>query len=129
MKINWSIALKAGLIGAAAGLVIGLLSRIPFLGCLIAPLGWVASTGAGVLYAYFSMQGGAKLEITDGAIGGAASGAIAGIVAPLVSGLLDLIFSHGSFFSMLGSAVVGIIVGAVLGAVGGLVFVLIKGKK
>ena len=129
MKINWSIALKAGLIGAAVGLVIGLLSRIPFLVCIVGPLGWVASAGAGVLYAYFTMQGGAKLEITDGAIGGAAAGAIAGVAAPLVSGLLNLIFSHGSFIGMLGSVLVGAIFGAALGAIGGLVYVVIKQKK
>jgi len=146
VNIRSSEAIRAGLIGAAAGFVIGVLSRIPFLGCIIAPLSWVAAVGAGVLYVYYVTGAGAQMEIVEGAVGGGLAGAIAGVARPLVQGVLNLIFgtvsAAGSFLggeggsglvtvgASVGSLILGVVAGAVsgaiLGAVGGLLYALIK---
>jgi hypothetical protein len=147
MKIDTSVATRAGLIGAVAGLVVGLLSRIPFLGCLIAPLGWIVALGTGALYVHFRTEGGGSVELPEGALGGGVAGAVAGGVQALVAGLLTLIFgavetASGLFgggslggtalsagftvVSVIAGVVGGVIVGAILGAVGGAVYAAIK---
>jgi uncharacterized protein YqgC (DUF456 family) len=147
MKIDTSVATRAGLIGAVAGLVVALLSRIPFLGCLVAPLGWVVALATGALYVHFRAERGGSVELAEGAVGGGVAGAVAGAVQSLVSGLLTLIFGAVDTASSLfggsdigGTAlaagvtiigvviglVVGAIIGAVLGAIGGAIYSAIK---
>ena len=67
MNFNQSVAIKAGLIGAAAGLVVALLGRIPFIGCIIAPLGWLVAVATGALYVYFA----GRVPVAEGAGSGA----------------------------------------------------------
>jgi len=150
MKFDSSVAIKAGLIGAAAGLLVALIGRIPFIGCIVAPLAWLVAVASGVLYVYFAISGGAKVELVEGALGGGIAGGIAGLVNGLVSGVLTLAFGAvGTAASLIGggelgsaalstganvagvivSMVGGAVAGVVLGAIGGLVFALIKGAK
>ena len=123
MKVDTSVALKAGVIGAVAGLVAALIVRIPVLGCLVSWLGFIVALATGALYVYFASG---KVEIAEGAAGGALAGAIAGAVNSLISGILGLIFDEQGFFSLIISIVIGAVGGAVLGAVGGLVYAAIK---
>jgi len=150
MNFNSSIAIRAGLIGAAAGFVVAILGRIPFLGCLIAPLGWLVAVGAGVLYVHFATTGGAAVQIAEGAVGGAVSGGVAGLVQALISGVLTILFgavraaSNALGQGEIGSAAIGAgasllavvfaiiggtVFGAILGAVGGLVYAALKSQK
>ena len=145
MKFNQPIAIKAGLIGAAAGFVVALLGRIPFIGCIIAPLGWVVAVATGALYVYYA----GKVEISEGAVGGGIAGGIAGLVNALISGVLSLLFGAVqatsslfgggevgeaalgagiSFVAVIIAIIVGAIAGAVLGAIGGGVYAAIKGQ-
>jgi hypothetical protein len=150
MNFNSSIAVKAGLIGAAVGFVLAILGRIPFLGCIINPLFWLVAVGAGVLYVHFATSGGAAVQIAEGAVGGAVAGGISGLVHALVRDVLRLIFGAvGAASRLLGgasgqglaveagfgivAAIIGIIggtvFGAILGAVGGLVYAALKNQK
>ena len=149
MNFNKSVALKAGLYGAIAGVVLALLSRIAFLACIIGPFGWVIAVGTGVLYTYYASQE-ATVEIQEGAVGGAIAGAIAAAAQAVVSGILALIFGTvqaassmigsgdaGSAAVMAGATVIGIIIGlvvgaiigAILGAIGGGGYAFIKNRK
>ena len=149
MKVNTSLALRAGLIGAAAGLVLAVLTRIPFLGCLFCWIGPVLSLAIGALYVHFAIGEGATVDIAEGALGGTIAGAIAGGVNSLVSGVLTLVFGTvGTVSNLLGGEgesaiagivgtvggaimgmIVGIIVGIAAGAVGGAVYAAIKRRE
>jgi hypothetical protein len=143
MKINTSVALKAGLIGAVAGVVFALLTNlIPFLACVACWVGPVIGLATGALYVHF--LGGA--EIGEGAVGGALSGAIGGAGSGLTSGILSLLgVAASAATSLLGGEagaaagttgggiagffiglLSGIVGGAVLGAIGGLAYAAIK---
>jgi hypothetical protein len=127
MKINMPIAVRAGLIGAAASVVAALLTRIPFLGCLLGWLGTVVALAIGALYVYLRRE---KVDLVEGAAGGAVAGAIAGAVYAFLRGLLDMIFSHGGFFgALLLPLILGIIFGAIAGAIGGLIWAAITGSR
>jgi len=142
VKFNQSVALKAGLYGAIAGLVVALLSRIAFLACIIGPFGWVVAVATGVLYTYLASQA-ATVEIQEGAVGGAIAGAIAAVVQAVISGVLSLIFGvagsgdAGSAAVVAGATLIGVIigivvgaiVGAILGAIGGGGYAFIKNRK
>jgi hypothetical protein len=145
MKVNTSVALRAGVIGAVAGLAVAILSRISFLGCIIGPLGWIVAVATGALYVHLASR---KVDLAEGAVGGGIAGAIAGAANSLVSGVLTLIFggvgaastllegelgaaalqAGASVFGVITGIVVGIVVGAVLGAIGGPVYALIKNR-
>jgi len=143
MKINTSVALKAGLIGAVAGLVFAFLTNIiPFLVCAACWVGPVIGLVTGALYVHFA----GKVELGEGAIGGALSGAIGGAGSGIVSGIFSLLgtgaaaassllggeggaaaaTAGGGVVGFLTALVGGIIGGAVLGAIGGAVYSLIK---
>jgi hypothetical protein len=145
MNFNSSIAMKAGLIGAAVGLVIAILGRIPFLGCFIAPLGWIAAVGAGVLYVHLAgggqlpvvssggtmgATGSVPVAIGEGAVGGAVAGGITGLVQALVGGVLSLLFGAAQAASSAlgggnagdaalgaGIALVGVVVALIVGTI------------
>jgi len=150
MNFNSSVAIKAGLIGAAAGFVVAILGRIPFLGCVIAPLGWLVAVGAGALYVHFATSGSAAVQTAEGAVGGAVSGGIAGLVQALISGVLSILFGSVraatnalgqgeiggaaigagvGFVAVVIAIIGGTIFGAVLGAAGGLVYAALKNQK
>ena len=76
--------LKAGLIGAAAMLVLTLLSQIPAIGCFCCPVTFLAYAGIGALAGFFL--------IPPRAAGtGAGAGAIAGLISGAASGLTSII--------------------------------------
>lgn len=148
MNINTSVALRAGLFGALAGIVVALLGRIPFIGCLVGPLGWLVAVGTGVLYVYFITQTNPIITVADGAAGGAVAGAVAGLAASLISGILTLVFgvvqianlptgnsgqgagvAVATVIGTIFGIVIGTIVWAVLGALGGLIFAAVKGQQ
>ena len=150
MNFNSSIAIKAGLIGAAAGFVLAILGRIPILGCVVAPLGWLVAVGAGALYVHFATSGGAAVQIAEGAVGGAVSGGIAGLVQALIGGVLSILFGSVraatsalgqggiggaaigagvGFVAVVFAIIGGAVFGAILGAVGGLVYAALKNQK
>lgn len=147
MRIDFSVAVKAGLIGAAVGLVVALLGRIPFLGCLIGPLGWAVIVGTGALYVHLAATAGRAVEIGEGALGGAVAGAIAGTAGSLVTGILNLIFgpvrtafrllgrgqpgaavlsASVTAVSVIGGIFLGFVVGAALGALGGVIYAAVR---
>jgi hypothetical protein len=153
VKFNQSIALKAGLYGAIAGVVVALLGRIPFLGCIIAPFGWVVAVGTGVLYTYFASAN-ATVDLQEGAVGGGIAGAIAAAAQAVISGILNLIFgtvqaassllgggdagaaasaaaitAGANLIGIIVGIVVGAIVGAILGAIGGAGYAYIKNRQ
>lgn len=143
MKINTSVALKAGVIGAVAGLVFAVLVNvIPFLACVACWVGPIIGLVTGALYVHFV----GKVELAEGAIGGALSGAIGGAGSGIVSGIFSLLgtgaaaassllggeggaaaaTAGGGVIGFLTALVSGIVGGAVLGAIGGAVYSLIK---
>jgi hypothetical protein len=128
MKINTSVALKAGLIGAAAAAVFSIIVNLiaTFLGPLVCLVVWISpliAVAAGVLYVYFSAG---KVELAEGALGGALAGAIAGAGGALAGNLVAIIFQGAGIGSLFLGLIGGIIGGAVGGAIGGLVYSLIK---
>jgi hypothetical protein len=124
MKINTSVALKAGLIGAVAGLVFALLIQfVPFFVCIGWWIGPLLALVAGVLYVYLSSG---KVDIGEGAIGGAIAGAITGAAQALISALLAMLFSDAGFGGLVLGLLTGAFGGAVGGAIGGAVYSLIK---
>lgn len=146
MKIDTQVALKAGVIGAVAGIVFAVLANaIPFLICIVCWVGPVIGLVTGALYVHFTN----RTDLGEGAAGGALSGAIGGAGSGIVNAIFSLIGgASGAGFSLLGgegeaaaaaagggivgaiSAIFGGIVGgAVLGAIGGLVYAAIKGRQ
>jgi hypothetical protein len=88
-----SASLKAGLIGAAAAIVLALLGLIPCQGCLSCLLllaGWALYAGAGALAAFWSDP-----PRTAGA--GAGAGAIAALITAAVGGVVTMIISAARF--------------------------------
>ena len=79
-----SASVKAGLIGAAASVVLALLSLIRCVACVTQILGLVLYVGVGVLAAYWLTP-----PRTAGA--GAGAGAIAGLITSLVGGVVNMI--------------------------------------
>ena len=69
-----SSGVKAGLIGAGAGLVLSLIGLIPIVGCCTGILGLLVYAGVGVLAAYW-------LTPPRSAGAGAGAGAIAGLIS------------------------------------------------
>lgn len=124
MKINTSVALKAGLIGAAAAIVFGILiSIIPFLACLTFWMGPLIALATGALYVYLTPK---KEGAAEGAVGGAITGAVAGVINALVVNLFNIIVHSAAFGSLLSGILIGAVVSAVLGAIGGLIYAAIK---
>ncbi len=152
MKLDTSALLKAGGIGAAAMLVLTLMSLIPIVGFVCCCLLYLGFAGVGVLYGVFAKQSGSPLGAGPGALGGAVSAAIAGLVQGIVSGVATLImagagmmanylsqvetmgydippelydFYASSAFGIIAalfSICWGVIIGAILGAVGGAIY-------
>jgi hypothetical protein len=139
---------RAGIIGGVVAAVVHLFALIPFLGCVIGPLGLLIPLGAGAYSVMLGRQaGGASGEVgqdgVDGGIGGAIAGVIGGVVGVLVS-ILSAALNIGTSsasptdaaggVAVLGVAlivglcigvVVSVIFGGVLGAVGGVVYGMI----
>jgi hypothetical protein len=124
MKINSDVALRAGLIGAAAAIVFSILIQvIPFLVCFAFWMGPLISLATGALYVYLTPG---KEDIAGGATGGAVTGAVAGGVAALASGLYNMLVNSAGAGGLVTSILIGAVVGAVLGAIGGAIYAAIK---
>lgn len=100
MKVDTSIALKAGVIGAVAGIVFAVLTNVtPFLACVVCWVGPVIGLVTGALYVHFA----GKVEPGEGALGGALSGGIGGAGSGIVSGIFSLLGAGaGAASSLLG---------------------------
>jgi hypothetical protein len=142
-----SAVLKAGAIGAAAGLAFAIVGRISFVACIVGPLGWIIAVGTGVLYVYFAARDGEPVGLAEGALGGGIAGAVSGGAQALLTGALTLAFgavqaasdilggeigsaairAGGTAVGLILAVLLGTIVAGALGAVGGAVFALLRG--
>jgi hypothetical protein len=90
MTFNMNSVVKAGGLAAGIGLVLALLGKIPFIGCLFVPLiclgVFALPIGAGMAYGYFTPG---KETMGQSALGGALAGGFAGFVYGLLNGLLN----------------------------------------
>ncbi len=141
MKIDFSSVMKAGGAAAAVAIVIGIISRIPFLGGIVFLCfcigGFLIPVGAGILYGYFSPG---KEEIGESALGGMVAGGVSGILYGIFQGLTALIFSifdgggvvdvlAASAITTVGSMCGFGIAGLIFGAIGGLGWQLIQQRR
>jgi hypothetical protein len=85
-----SASLKAGLIGAAVAVVLGLLGLVPCLGCITSVLMLVLYVGVGVLAATW-------MAPPRDAGKGAGSGAVAGLITAFGGGITNVIVSAVRF--------------------------------
>jgi len=88
-----SASLKAGLVGAAAAIVLALLGLIPCSGCLACLFllaGWALYVGAGALAAFW-------MDPPRTAGAGAGAGALAALITSVVSGVVSMIISAARF--------------------------------
>jgi hypothetical protein len=92
MNFNMNSVVKAGGLAAAAGLVLALLSAIPFINCLVLPLlcvAWFAlPIAAGMAYGYFTPG---KETTGQSALGGALAGGFGGLAYSLVNGIFGAV--------------------------------------
>jgi hypothetical protein len=141
MNLDMSSVLKAGLIAAIAGAVIGVLAGLPLIGVLF----WVCNCfgvflvplGAGLLYGYFAPG---HENLGQGALGGALAGTATGLIFGLFNIVTQSVISLLEGSSLAGVAVGGtlglvlvgcgsVIFGGLLGAVGGAIWVIFQGEK
>ncbi len=151
-----SAGLKAGLIGAAAGFLVSLLSLIPMVGCCFSLAGLLVYVGAGALAAFWLVP---PRSAGAGAGQGAIAGVLSGLGSSIVSTIMAIVYGlTGSgrsmldattmaqleeagldpeMFSMFASTggsilggamccVGGLLLGAALGAIGGAITAAIK---
>jgi len=124
VRLDTDTAIKAGLIGAAAGLVFGILvSVVPFLVCLFGWIGPLIGLATGALYVHLTVI---KESVTEGAVGGAVTGAIASAVSGLVTNLFSVILRDGTVGTLVVGVLLGALGGAILGGLGGLIYAAIK---
>jgi hypothetical protein len=90
---------KAGLVGAAAAVLLSLMRLVPCIGCIASILGLAVYVGAGVLAAYW-------LTPPRTAGGGAGAGAVAGVIAALAGGVVSVIVGAARFAMMGGPAII-----------------------
>jgi len=90
---------KAGLVGAAAAVLLSLMRIVPCIGCIASILGLAAYVGAGVLAAYWLTP-----PRTTG--DGAGAGAIAGVITALAGGVVSIIVGAIQFTLMGGPSAV-----------------------
>jgi hypothetical protein len=125
MKINMSVALKAGLIGLAIGVAFTLIINIlasTILAPIVCVICWLAPAiglVTGALYVHFS---GGAVEMAEAAVGGALAGAIGSVGSAVVNIIWALVAGSGDIAQSAG----GIVGGAVLGAIGGVIYKAIK---
>ena len=139
MNINTGSVIKAGGIAAGVGLVLAILSGIPFLNCLVIPLLCIGAAllpiGAGMGYGYFTPG---REEMSQSALGGALAGAFGGLAFGIGTGIMALITdagaavflqdadiavnSGGNLGGVLVSSCLFVVAGLVLGAIGGLLW-------
>jgi len=91
-----SASVKAGLIGAAAAIVLSLLGLIPCVGCITAILGLLLYIAVGALAAYW-------LDPPRTAGAGAGAGAVAALITSLVGGVVNMAIT-GIRFAIGGAA-------------------------
>lgn len=146
MRIDSSSVIKAGGFAAAAALILAVLSAIPVLGCLVAPLAclgfFLLPLAAGLGYGYFAPG---RESLQESALGGALAGGFGGFVYGLISGIMSAITNAGAAAyledldvvntgagSLLGAVcavVVFVIGGMIFGAIGGALWPVFQGNK
>ena len=78
--------LRAGILGAAASIILSLLALIPFFGCLIMPISLLLYVGIGMLAAYLQLR--RRPQTSKQRI--AQLGFLAGLVTGLADGVVGL---------------------------------------
>jgi hypothetical protein len=120
MKLNLSLVLRAGLLGAVAAVILRLIERfVPGLGIGgTVSLGLVALVAlfTGVYYAYHSRH---KRDWLTNIVGGGLSGGLMALISALVARLLPGVGADG----LITQVVIG---GLVAGAAGGLILSVIR---
>jgi hypothetical protein len=125
MKLHTPSIMKAGGIAAGVSILLGILSVIPILGCLLAPLtcigGFLVPFGAGLGYGYFAPG---KENTMEGVVGGLLTGIVSGVIYGTLYGLGAFLVNDFSTAAMLlvGSVIGAAIFGGMMGALGGLVW-------
>ena len=139
--------MRAGVIGAVVAAILTVVSSfIPFLGCLLAPIGFIVPFAIGAYSVMLGRQAGRPAGNTaqDGVDGGIA-GAIAGVVNGLVGGIFVLLGVGPSAMMSgdAGSAAVagmvgitaavsgicfGLFIGGILAAIGGVIYGMVMKK-
>lgn len=146
MNIDVSSVVKAGGAAAVVGLILGVLSGIPLLSCLVVPLlclgSFLLPTGAGLGYGYLAPG---KEDVGQSALGGSLAGGFGGLVYGLASGIMGLITNAGAAVmledaDLVAGATAGIVglsitlciavvAGFIFGAIGGLLWPLVQGSR
>lgn len=150
MTFNMNSVIKAGGLAAAVGLVLALLGKIPFIGCLFVPLiclgVFALPIAAGMAYGYFTPG---KETLGQSALGGALAGGFAGFVYGLLTGILNAasggitaafeqiegmenipVETTGfGFGSILGSVCIAVFGGLLFGAIGGVLWPMFQGNR
>jgi hypothetical protein len=120
VKLNLSLVLRAGLLGALAAVILHLAGRfVPGLGgggALTLGLDALVALFTGVYYAYHSRKGDWLTNI----IGGGLAGGLMALIAALVGALLPVGGPGG------GAILPSVVSGLIAGAVGGLVLSIIR---
>lgn len=141
MKIDFGSVIKAGGIAAAAAIVLGIITEIPFVGSLLWLClcigGFLIPIGAGMAYGYFSPG---DEEIGESAIGGLLAGGTAGILYGIIRGLAVAVFAvidssdvvgavSASVITIVGSVCGSAIGGIIFGAIGGLIWYFVQQRR
>lgn len=143
MNFNMNSVVKAGGLAAAVGLVLAVLSAIPFINCLVLPLlcvAWFAlPIAAGMAYGYFTPG---KETTGQSALGGALAGGFGGLAYGLVSGIFSAVTGgtaaaleqlqgieglEGVAVDGTGFSIGGLLLGVCISVFGGLIFGAIGG--
>ena len=141
MKIDFGSVIKAGGVAAAAAVVLGIISQIPFFGSILwfcfCIGGFLIPIGAGALYGYFAPG---REDIGESALGGLLAGGTAGIIYGIFQGISALVFlifdssnvvdalaasAITTVFSVCGFAIAGLL----FGAIGGMLWILIQQRR
>jgi hypothetical protein len=145
MNVNTQSVIKAGGVGAAINVILGLLSAvtlfIPEVGLLTWPFlccgGVLIPVLAGALYGRFTPG---RETMGESAAGGALSGFAAGLMYGVFSGIASAVYTvvqggeivdalSATAGSLVGSCCGAIIFGSLLGAVGGAIWNATQGNK
>ena len=96
MNLDNNALLKSAGIGAAAVIVLSVLTQIPAVGLVCCCLLLLAYGGIGALYGYFAHRNGSALTGGSAALGGAIAAGIAGIAQGIVSAIVTLVVMPGN---------------------------------
>lgn len=120
--MNFGVLGKNGAIaGGILGLVMAILSIIPFIGCL----NCILMFGPGVLAAMLSEKDTGSVSVGEGAVAGAISGIVSMIISAIISIPIVLVIGGGSMMGQqipadaMAAGAAGMVIGMIIGVVVG----------